>query len=67
MKRRRLTYCSWHFWGITLLVGIAAFLGEHIGKAYNHPSLGAALGGATGGYFARKLRRHQEDMPWWTR
>ena len=55
-QKRRLAYRHWETWaGLCLCAGCAG-LGGWLGQASSHPSLGAAVGGALGGWLFSRSR-----------
>ena len=65
-QKRRQAWRHWETWLGALLCGLAAALGNWLGRDFLHPQLGALIGGAIGGLLLsrmthRVIRRHYTD------
>jgi len=50
MRKRSEAFKHWQTWLGLVVCGLCGAAGQHVGLINGHPSLGAAIGGAFGGY-----------------
>jgi hypothetical protein len=58
MKKQSEAFKHWQTWLGLIVCGLCGATGGRIGQLNGHPSLGAAIGGAIGGYVLHVAIRH---------